>query len=202
LGKPICIVDAPQRPTSRKLGASHRIAVFIEGGFILRQIGGGIELVKSSCQLAMYRQHIGGDGRHRLELVESVHFDDDPKPFHPAFHMQRGPTIDLERCKAAYAELANVDVGVIAFEGEDLHAVFGVRYLRVPTPQLDLFATLTMICASLLCRDEDDATFHQMVELLSREENVAREGSTARQLKERLRGRDCISSAHWYVTAN
>lgn len=66
----------------------------------------------------------------------------------------------------------------------------GTQHLRLPTPQMDLFAVLTAVVADFFCNGADKdpkvkTQFGALLELLKHPSNAARNGFAARQLMER-----------------
>jgi hypothetical protein len=104
--------------------------------------------------------------------------------------------------------------------------VLGTPYLRLPTPQLDLFSVMTIVAADFFCnagdanRDRDidrnarhrrgrngaarhDRTnvverFASLLDLLRKPENIARAGTASVALFARMKTDDYISTGHWY----
>jgi hypothetical protein len=227
--QPICISNAPEKASSRRAGKQ---VIFIDGSFEILLNDARPHLVRPTCNITIFKSTEVAAESLNLELVDALHFDvevppgdADCKRFHPIFHAQRGESLTDERCKQVLGEVFHLEPHQIRID-EKNKAVLGTAYLRLPTPQLDLFSVLTMVAADYFCNAGDaerdrgldgiqatrgaaagaarhDRTnvvelFVAVLKLLRGPENVAREGNSSRALLTRLAGADHLSMGHWY----
>lgn len=190
---PICIANAPQKAATDKRGPSHRNTLVIDGGFHLKLGAAAPYLVQGRCSLSVFSTTIRGDGGRDLVEIDAMHFDmekaDKPTAYHPIFHVQRDvdSRLDQAKLKWAVAELARTTTDKIFVERSP---GLGTQHLRLPTPQMDLFAVLTAVVADFFCNSADKDTkvktqFGAVLKLLKHPSNAARNGFAARQLMER-----------------
>jgi hypothetical protein len=97
-------------------------------------------------------------------------------------------------------EGVHVDRANISFDRPPLA---GTPYLRLPTPQMDLFSVMTMVIADFFCNGGDRNPkvrdqFQAILGWLVHENNAAREGVAAGVIRERSQSGGFTSSAHWY----
>ena len=190
---PICIANAPQKAATRKRGSSHRNTLVIDGGFHLKPGANAPYLVQGRCSLSVFSTTIREDGGRDLEEIDAMHFDmekaDKPSAYHPIFHVQRDvdSRLDEVKLRKAVADLARTTPDKIFLcRGPGL----GTQHLRLPTPQMDMFAVLTTVVADFFCNGADKDTkvrtqFVALLELLKHSSNAARNGFASRQLMER-----------------
>lgn len=208
---PICILNAPQKAASRM----KKMHVLIDGYFHFEETGGHPCLTHAGANVTLLHPEELEDERLRLKLVDALHFDvESPeggkrKGFHPFFHMQRGTSHSDEVIKSVLAEAEGWDVNKILVD-QSSKDVIGHPYLRIPTPQLDVFAVLTMVVADCFCNpgfapssaqseeSNPETLFSRLLILLTEANNVMREGTTSRELCERVQAGQFISAAHWY----
>jgi hypothetical protein len=203
---PICIHNAPQKASSKKRGTSHKLTILINGSFELTHTEDHPCLKTASCNVTFLRcEQLTGDSL-RLDLIDALHFDIEPegKSFHPIFHAQRGRSLDDETCRQALSDVTHISVDKIQF-AEPNPAIFGTPYLRLPTPQLDVFSVITMIVADYFCNSGDiqrgsnvKDLFADLLKFLTNSRNIVREGPTSQTLKARVHTEPHISAAHWY----
>lgn len=211
LSHPICILNAPQKAASR----NKRMHVLIDGDFHFDETAEHPCLTHAGANVTLLRPEELDDETLRLELVDALHFDvESPvegrrKGFHPFFHMQRGISHSDDVIKNVFAEAEGWDLGKIIVDQSNKD-VIGHPYLRIPTPQLDVFAVLTMVIADCFCnpgvepsstRSSDtnaETLFANLLRLLTESNNVMREGNTSRELRQRIEAGRLISAAHWY----
>lgn len=213
LKEPIVISQAPQKSASAK---KDRHAIFILGKFVFDRVDGVATpvLVNASTSITIYSVHRKSDDEITAEMFEAVHFDMEDacaqKPFHPIFHAQRGADNRLlpEALTPALARGWR-----IRNEGVEIKSsqVPGTPYLRLPTPQLDLFSVLTMVIADFFCHLPDSANgkppenpnvlteFKGLLTLLMDKRNLAREGQCSAAVMARQNGSGFPSSGHWYA---
>lgn len=207
---PICIHNAPQKASSRKRGASHKLTILIHGSFDLALTEDHPCLQTASCNVTFYNCEQKGDDSIKLNLVDALHFDIEPqgKAFHPVFHAQRGTSLDEDTCRRALSEVTHICAEKIEIATPD-HTVLGTPYLRLPTPQLDVFSVITMVVADYFCNPGDSEKksdqgpnvkelFTDLLKLLTNSKNIVREGVPSQTLKARLHVEPHMSAAHWY----
>jgi hypothetical protein len=162
-------------------------------------------------------------------MVDAMHFDVDAidkdtglrTPFHPIFHVQRGTSHEDNVFKTILSEILHIEPGAI--EVQTNKNTLGSPYLRVPTPQLDMFSVFTLIAADYFCNPGDaekdvkhdraakdgkkvnpaDRTnvteqFVGLLELLKSSANVAREGKSSIELRDRLNKGKMFNTGYWY----
>lgn len=187
---PICIANAPQKAATGKRGPSHRNTLVIDGGFHLKPGAVAPYLVQGRCSLSVFSTTIRDDGGRDLFEIDAMHFDmenaDKPTAYHPIFHVQRDvdSRLDQAKLKKAVAELARTTTDKISLQRS--HGL-GTQHLRLPTPQMDLFAVLTAVVADFFCNSADKdpkvkTQFGAVLELMKHPSNVARNGFASRQL--------------------
>lgn len=190
---PICIANAPQKAATHKRGPSHRNTLVIDGGFHLKVGAAAPYLVQGRCSLSVFSTTIRSDGGRDLEEIDAMHFDmekaDNPTAYHPIFHVQRDVDSGLDEptLKRVVAELMRTTPDKIFLERS---SGLGTQHLRLPTPQMDMFAVLTAVVADFFCNGADKDTkvrtqFGAVLELLKHPSNAARNGFAARQLMAR-----------------
>jgi hypothetical protein len=225
---PVLIHGAPDKASSTKDG---RQLLLIDGAFELSTKQAAGQLLKPACSVTIYRAvEIPGESL-RADLVDAIHFDMEVpfgdvncKQFHPIFHAQRGQSLTRERFVRVLADAYHL--GCDQIEINDGRDVLGAGYLRLPTPQLDLFSVMTMVAADFFCnagdaqRDGDldrhvadrrmsverasvDRTnvrelFIDLLAFLSDEKNFARIGRSSSALYERIAKAEHLSAGHWY----
>lgn len=202
---PICITNAPQKASSRRRGASHRNILLLEGGFRLRPEHVDPCLVQGHCSLSIFQAEIE-DHQYGLRELDSMHFDmeldDSPTPYHPMFHVQRDISNKLDDAiiRDTVAKSERLDPNQIVIERS---GGLGTQHLRLPTPQMDVFAVLTVLIADFFSNGGDKdgekvrTQFQAILKLLIDQRNVVREGFTAKALNSRANGAYCCP-AHWY----
>ncbi|MBN8214665.1 MAG: hypothetical protein J0M09_17215 [Xanthomonadales bacterium] len=187
---PICIANAPQKAASGKRGASHRNTLVIDGGFHLRSGATAPYLVQGRCSLSVFSTTIREDDGRDLVEIDAMHFDmekaEKPTAYHPIFHVQRDvdSRLDEAKLKSVVAQLARTTPDKITL---DRGPGLGTQHLRLPTPQMDLFAVLTAVVADFFCNGADKDTnvkpqFRAMLEFLRHPSNAARNGFATRHL--------------------
>ncbi|KQY85964.1 hypothetical protein [Pelomonas sp. Root1444] len=222
LAKPICILNAPQKASmQRRLKRMH---ILIGGSFFIEDQGDHPCLIDAKCNITLFQPTENDDGTVTLELVDALHFDVEAhdangkhKRFHPFFHVQRGLSHSDEAVRQAIADAEGRDQADYVVD-QTAQKTIGVPHLRVPTPQLDIFAVLTMVAADCFCnggdaeRDEKarqrnappaaqtnvEALFANLLQLLTKTSNVVREGRTSVALRDRVTGGSLMSAAQWY----
>jgi hypothetical protein len=222
LESPICILDAPQKGSSQR--NTKRMHILIDGTFKFAESGGHPCLLHASCNVTLFDRHENdADGTLDVVLADALHFDvESPdaqgkrKGFHPFFHVQRGISHDDQRVKEVFAAATKKDVTEVRVD-QTARDRIGHPYLRIPTPQLDLFAVMTMIAADCFCNPGDadpmpaaraasqagtetraELLFADLLKLLTEGSNVVREGTTARALITRVTQSNLMSAGHWY----
>lgn len=205
LQHPICIANAPQKAASHRGGPSHRNTLLIHGGFIVRVGTEAPYLVQGRCSLSLFSVTNGEGGALTLHEIDAMHFDmertDSPTPFHPTFHVQRDTDNGLGdgAVRQAVAAITHADPARISLERS---GGLGTQHLRLPTPQMDVFAVLTAVIADFFCNGGDKdpkikAQFRAILEWLRHPSNVAYEGFAARALAVRTAG-SVGCPAPWY----
>jgi len=202
---PICIYKAPQKSASRKRNGSHMQTIFITGDFTLRDVEEPPYLVSANCSISFFDTKIEQDGCHVLQERDAMHFDiescDQPRAFHPVFHVQhdRSNALIDDDIKTLIAQVSRSEKNMIQVVRD---GVIGVQHLRVPTPQMDIFSVLTMVVADFFCKDgEKDErvkqSFISVLEQLGHQNNFARHGVVAEELRERAEA-TYFSPQFWY----
>lgn len=204
---PICIYKAPQKAASGKRGSSHKQTIFIDGAFTLRQTNVRPYMVSGKCSASFFKTTQEHDGNLTLKETDAIHFDiestNPPRAYHPTFHAQRdiSNTLTDEVIRTALLEFyRGLDPGkihLVRFEP------IGAQHLRLPTPQMDLFAVLTMIIADFFCNGGDTdpkiaTEFKAILNYLTNSRNLAREGLDAVALSGRVADGAYSCPAHWY----
>lgn len=213
LKEPIVITQVPQKSASSK--KKHH-AIFILGKFVFDRVNDATPpvLINASASITIYNVARTNDNEISAEMFEAVHFDMEDasaqKPFHPIFHAQRGSDnrLNPEALTPALARgwrIRNEGVTI-----EDVQ-VPGTPYLRLPTPQLDLFSVLTMLIADFFCHIPDPkqkkppenpnvlAEFKSLLTLLADKRNLASEGACSAAVAARKGGGAFPSSGYWYA---
>lgn len=207
--EPIFLHNAPPKASSSKTAtASSRLAIFIDGDFHIYDDGHPKKgLRASACSIMFYLSKATEDGIN-LTLFDALHFDheihDDETAFHPVFHAQRGlsRTVNDSTVKSIlakhlhYAE-ENIEIN------NDAANYLGSPYLRLPTPQLDLFSALTLVAADFFCNGGDATSstkdkFQAILKHLADPKNTALLGHTCGALKQRIVNND-LTIARWYM---
>lgn len=203
---PICIYNAPEKASSSRRGASHKLTILIDGSFDLLHEEDHPCMKSARCNITFLRCEQLGRDSIKLELVDALHFDIEPdgKAFHPIFHAQRGASLDEATCRQTLSNVTHIGIEHIEIATPN-HVVFGTPYLRLPTPQLDVFAVMTMVMADYFCNAGDikrgsniQDLFADLLKLLTNSKNIVREGPSSQVLKTRLHGEQHMSAAHWY----
>jgi hypothetical protein len=211
--EPICIYNAPMKASSTRSHSSRRLAIFIDGSF---EVFPGDErpcMHKAECNVTFYTCIEEEDGV-KLVFFDAIHFDfevaESQTSFHPLFHAQRGKsrTVSDVRVKKLLANKLRLKPEEIHI-GEEQQRTFGTPYLRLPTPQLDMFSVMTLIMADFFCNGGEvgkpgstvEANFKSILKHLRDPSNIVREGFASKALKERFfsEKEQHISTAHWYA---
>lgn len=221
LESPICILDAPQKGSITR--STKRMHILIDGTFKFAETAGHPCMLHASCNVTLFdRTENDGDGTLELVLTDALHFDvESPdahgnrKGFHPFFHVQRGISHDDQRVREVIAAATKRDEAEVSVD-QSAKDKIGHPYLRIPTPQLDLFSVMTMIAADCFCTTSDtegatkakapqageatraEVLFADLLKLLTEGSNIVREGDTARALIQRVMGANLMSAGHWY----
>lgn len=227
--QPICITNAPVKSSSTRSRSNLRLVMFIDGDLRFSKDAKD-PCVTHKCNLTIFKYtEVPRESAH-LEMVDTMHFDVDAvddeglrTPFHPIFHVQRGPSHDDAVYQKILAGILHLDAASITVEQTN-KAALGTPYLRIPTPQLDMFALFTLIAADYFCNPGDlkrDAEhdkalkeggrrvvaadrsnvkeqFVALLDLLKSTANLAREGKSAVELRDRLHDAAVFSTACWY----
>jgi hypothetical protein len=199
---PVCIFNAPQKGASNKRGISHKQTIFIDGSFQLNVAQESPFLEHGKASVSFFDTMQATDGSFSLKEVDAVHFDMELRgasvPYHPTFHAQRDTSNRLtdEMIREALEKGRRIDPRKVNVER---NSQLGTQHLRLPTPQMDLFAVFTMVIADFFCTggDKDTTRFEAILEHLTHAGNAAREGVVAKALNERARGA-YTCPAHWY----
>lgn len=207
--EPIFIHNAPSKASSR--GKAARLAIFIAGSFEMGATDEQPCMHKAECNVTFYTCKPEGNGWN-LKFFDAMHFDfeqaDSQKPFHPIFHVQRGVSRDVndETVRTLFHDHLHTDPADVTITS-DPH-VLGTPYLRLPTPQLDIFSVITLIMADFFCNGGEIEQnknlmphFQGILDYLRHESNVIREGQGSKMLKERIDAEQSkhVSTAHWYA---
>ena len=199
---PVCIDDAPQKASSSKRGASHRLVILLNGSFELIGDRAHPCLKRASCNVTFLSKVAQSPAALSVALIDALHFDvesvDKHTPFHPTFHVQRGLGVDVALCKSALHQVTHVPEDAIEVDLQDNNHALTNPYFRLPTPQLDIFSVLTMITADYFCKPGTEDRFKGVLALLSNDKNVVRQGHSAMDLNERCTRRNSMSAAYWY----
>jgi hypothetical protein len=209
----ICIYNAPTKASSTRSRNSKRLAIFIDGSF---EVFPGDErpcMHKAECNVTFYTCLEDSDGV-KLTFFDAIHFDfevaESQKSFHPLFHAQRGKsrTVDDVKVKELLANKLRRKTSEIHIKEEE-HQTLGTPYLRLPTPQLDMFSVMTLIMADFFCNGGEvsrpgstvEDSFKAILRHLRDPSNIVREGFASKALKERFYAEkeQHISTAHWYA---
>lgn len=227
--RPICITNAPVKSSSTRARSNLRLVMFIDGDLKFSKDAKD-PCITHKCNLTIFKYKEVPHVSAHLEMVDTMHFDVDAvdaqgerTPFHPIFHVQRGPSHDDTVYQSILADILHLDAASITVDQVN-KAALGTPYLRIPTPQLDMFALFTLIAADYFCnpgdvkRDADHdkslkdgsrkvvaadrsnvkEQFVALLDLLKSTANLAREGVSAVQLRGRLSDAAVFSTACWY----
>lgn len=202
--EPLLIWNAPTKASSGS-GRLRKQAIFVGASFDFSSLDGVDVLIRGACHLAIYRIS-QEDGEFEAELFDQIHFDmekgDGQTDFHPIFHIQRGSenTKDSPKYLRMLAEAARTKPDRIKIKNDTPVAS---PYLRLPSPQMDFFAVITMIMADFFCNKKQYASsvesFKALLKLLEEDANIARQGRSAGILRKRQQAATCDSLAHWYA---
>ena len=206
LEHPICIYNAPFKASSSVRGAQLRNTIVVEGGFLLRHVEAGQPaLINGHCSLTIFGMARLADRRLRLAQLDAMHFDmeshDAQTAYHPMFHVQRDTSnkLDDEAVQKVVGRLAGVDPASIEI---DRTGGVGTQHLRLPTPQMDVFAVLTALIADFFSSPSDKENaktqFKAILTHLASTSNLVREGLAAQTLNGRAQG-NFTCPAHWYA---
>lgn len=201
---PLLIWNAPTKGSSGP-GRLTKQAIFVGASFDFSNIGGVDVLTKGKCHLAIYRISQKDDA-FEAKLFDQIHFDMEngrgQTEFHPIFHIQRGSENieDSPKYHQMLAEAARTTLEKIAIDNATPAAS---PYLRLPSPQMDFFAVMTMIMADFFCNHKQysssEASFKALLKLLKEDANIARQGESAAILRQRQQEATFDSLAHWYA---
>lgn len=226
--RPICITNAPVKSSSTRARGNLKLVMFIDGDLKFSK-NAADPCVTHRCNLTIFSCTEVPRESAQLVMVDTMHFDVDAvdsegerTPFHPIFHVQRGTSHEDEVYQDILAEILHLNPRSITIE-QGSKAALGTPYLRIPTPQMDMFALFTLIAADYFCNpgdlkrdaDHDRALknggrvnaadrsnvkeqFVALLDLLKSTANLAREGISAVQLRERIKDADVFSTACWY----
>jgi hypothetical protein len=208
---PIFIHNAPSKASSKRAKET-RLAIFIAGSFEVSTADELPCMHKADCNVTFYSCRPEGEG-WALAFFDAMHFDfevhDAQTAFHPIFHVQRGVSRDVndEVVRTLFHEHLHVDrnkVHIAEVESKGL----GSPYLRLPTPQLDMFSVMTLLMADFFCNGGEIADnaklvphFRAILDYLRHETNVIKEGAGSQVLRERMEAETSrhMSAAHWYA---
>lgn len=204
--KPVGIYNAPQKSSSKKRGSSHKQTILIDGSFRLRTEDGSPSMVSGACNVTIFDTKEEPNTSVRMMPVEFVHFDmesyEAPTPYHPIFHVQRGMSNKLTDAivKDVVFEFTKVDRTNISIDTYD-HLY--TPYLRMPTPQMDMFSVFALIIADFFSNSGDTnpnvrEQFQSVLKYLRDSKNKAREGFASQLLHKRCVDAAYTSCAHWY----
>jgi len=206
---PICIYDAPQKGSSKKRGPSHRLIIVIDGTFKLAAELDRPCLMGASCNVTFLSKTHESDDALRVKIIDALHFDvedaENSTAFHPIFHAQRGLGTTSEACREVLQHITHGNIANIEVDLLDEDHVLSNPNFRLPTPQLDLFAVVTMVAADYFCNPNEKIKstggierFRSVLNLLAHDKNLVMQGNSAMTLKRRMWGADNICAAHWY----
>jgi hypothetical protein len=221
LSHPICILNAPQKASTTR--RAKRMHILIDGTFRLEEASDHPCLKHASCNITLFDPTERDDGSLDLVLSDALHFDvESPEKegvrrrFHPFFHVQRGISHEDEVIKNVFSQATRLSVDEIRVDQTAKDRI-GHPYLRIPTPQLDLFSVMTMVAADCFCNAGDaevdarsdrtgpktadtniEALFVSLLQLLTQSSNVVRETDTAQMLTRRVMDKQLMSAGHWY----
>ncbi len=227
--RPVCITNAPVKSSSTRARNNLRLVIFIDGDLKFSK-DATVPCITHRCSLTIFKfSEVPRQSAH-LEMVDTMHFDVDAidsegerTPFHPIFHVQRGPCHDDTVYQNVLADILRLEPANITVD-QGNKAALGTPYLRIPTPQLDMFSLFTLIAADYFCNpgdvkrdaDHDKAVkdgsrkvvaadrsnvkeqFVALLDLLKSTNNLAREGKSAIELRDRINDAAVLSTACWY----
>jgi hypothetical protein len=212
--EPIFIYNAPTKASShRRSRTSKKLAIFIDGSFEISEAEEHPCMHRAGCNVTFYTSVEKEDGSgSRLDFFDAMHFDfefaDKQTPYHPIFHVQRGSSRSVtdEKVKELYLKHLHItdEQLTITNRGEE---ALGTPYLRLPTPQLDMFSVITIIMADFFCNGGDTSNnnqirsrFETILNYLRDESNVVREGHGSKLLRSRIAEEGThMSMAYWYA---
>ncbi|HEX7643032.1 MAG TPA: hypothetical protein VF472_12570, partial [Burkholderiaceae bacterium] len=190
-----------------------KLAIFISGSFEVSTAEDQPCMDRANCNVTFYTCRPDGEEGFVLAFFDAMHFDfefaNKQTAFHPIFHVQRGVSNNVgdETVRGLFNEHLHVDRDKVRFEDVQ-GAGLGTPYLRLPTPQLDMFSVMTLIMADFFCNggkvDEDAKLvpqFRAILDYLRHEHNIIREGHGSKTLKARIDAESTkhVSAAHWYL---
>lgn len=205
LSHPICIYNAPLKASSSVRSTQLRNTIAVEGGFHLSRADGGAPLmIAGHCALTIFSTELLADRKLRLMQLDAMHFDmeshEKQTAFHPMFHVQRDTSNRLNDAvvKDVVGRLAGINSANIDI---DRSGRLGTQHLRLPTPQMDVFAVLTALIADFFSNPTADGSvkiqFRAILEHFASSSNVLRDSFAARALNMRANG-FYMCPAHWY----
>lgn len=210
--QPIAIFNAPTKASStRGSNDALRLAIFIHGSFDMHVTDDEVVMTKADCNVSFFKSKIEGHVT-TLTLFDALHFDfelsENQTSFHPIFHAQRGVSRNVTEPVIRKIWDAQYKRGRAELAIEIAHPP-GTPYLRLPTPQLDIFSVITLILADFFCNPGDkekgnphtEKRFKELLKLLMSSENLVRDGKGARSLMARFHREEpaYMSTAHWYA---
>ncbi|WP_420473702.1 hypothetical protein [Noviherbaspirillum sp. ST9] len=208
---PIFIHNAPPKASSSR-GKSTRLAIFIAGSFEVSAADEQPCMHKADCNVTFYTCKPEPEG-FSLKFFDAMHFDfeaaQSQTAFHPIFHVQRGVSREVsdDTVRDLFQEHLHTSRDKVVINNEQVQDL-GTPYLRLPTPQLDMFSVMTLIMADFFCNGGDISQDKQLVprfrailDYLRHEANIIREGHGSRTLKGRIEAERAqhMSAAHWYA---
>jgi len=186
-----------------------RVTIVIDGSFKLTAAPASPCLMGASCSIIFLSQEHNGD-KLKVKMLDAMHFDvenvSNPTPFHPIFHAQRDTArTTAQECRDVLDKTTHVGVENIEIEMFSEERVRSNPYFRLPTPQLDLFAVVTIVAADYFSNPGDTGKdsytvdlFQKVLKLLADEKNIVRQGHAAECLNKRFNDAKNICAANWY----
>lgn len=201
LPKPLAIYNALPKASSGRSGLNHRYLILIDGTFTYHNEN----LIKTTCHLAIYSQKDLTDSSVTLALFDAMHFDAESMSnltaYHPIFHVQRGRsnTMNDSLVKELYIDHFHRLTDVTVTSTTET----GTPYLRLPTPQMDLFSVIAVTIADFYCNPGDRSSavkqrFTSLLEHLNCKTNLARQSEQSSSLYQKFVKQEYSASAHWY----
>lgn len=203
IDRPVLIYNAPQKGSSQR---TRKNAIFVDGGFAFVEDAGKQMMIDARCSVSIFEIRFEQQNVMNAHLFDALHFDIErvgkQKSYHPIFHVQRGKSTNLTDAlvsemliQASRARTMTVNVN----QSQGL----GSPYLRLPSPQLDLFSVMVMLVADFFCNPEDknvnmEVLFADLLSHLCDDKNAARSGLSSQSLYQRSEQKGWNSSAHWY----
>lgn len=188
---PLILDNLPERTSATRGLASKRVHVELEGDLIFD--------LNSPTHLVGYRTSVmwAYDKRSRkeaMEFADAYIFDMDLRGFvgHPVFHAQRDCT---------FASVRFRQEGQLVDQKIEPAARIGIKTIRIPTAQMDLFSTCVMLIADHLVDHSDRTARGHFRAFNERIADIWRHAPDRTPRFDPPREASDFRSSHWYPVA-